>query len=76
MTEEQAQVEAEKLECREPCVAEQITATEHPHSPKFDDVFKAYDAWYYDKYRNHPERMSAESFYNFLEKHKIIKEAV
>lgn len=54
-----------------------ITKLKQPEpAPGFDEIFAAYDDWYYGKFRNHPEKMAADAFFQFLKKSNLIKETV
>lgn len=42
----------------------------------FDELFKEFDAWHFDRFRNHAERMQVELFFEFLQHKKVVKETV
>lgn len=42
-------------------------------SLSFEEVFEAFDRWYWDKYRHHPPKMEIGVFYEFLKLNGIVK---
>lgn len=42
-------------------------------APSFEEVFEAFDRWYWDKYRHHPPKMESGEFYEFLIINGIVK---
>lgn len=42
-------------------------------APSFEEVFEAFDRWYWDKYQHHPPKMEMGSFYEFLKLNGVVK---
>jgi hypothetical protein len=38
----------------------------------FEEIFREFDTWYYNRFKNHPEKMAAEIFYEFLQANGMV----